>query len=138
MFLFLVLGLSFEGVRDSLLLHICCCLVFGTQPSLGPTCLLCLHSLDSLSSLFELFLFFVFLLVWRFCYGFWFVSCQFLSSSWDCLSLIKLLNVLSARLCMGGFLGCLLRGTITESGLDMANREGSIYFSGFLIIGVFG
>ena len=34
--------------------------------------------------------FFVFLFVWCFCYGFWFVSCQFLSSSWDCLSLIAL------------------------------------------------
>ena len=92
MFLFHVLGLSFDGVRDSLLLHICffLCLVFSTQPSFGPTCLLCLHSLDSLSSLFELFIFFVFLLVWCFCYGFWFLSCQFLSSSWDCLSLIAL------------------------------------------------
>ena len=54
------------------------------------------------------------------------------------LMLFLLLNVLSARLCVGGFLGCLLRGSITESRMDMANREGSIYFSGFLIIRVFG
>ena len=41
-------------------------------------------------------------------------------------------------MCVGGFLGCLLRGTITESRMGMANREGSICFSGFLIFGVFG
>ena len=52
--------------------------------------------------------------------------------------LFLLLNVLSARFCVGGFLGWLLRGTITESRMDVSNREGSIYFSGFFIIGVFG
>ena len=90
------------------------------------------------------FPFFVFLFVWCFCYGFWFVSCLVVIlglSFLDCsvLMLFILVNVLSARLCVGGFLvGCLLRGTITESRMGMANREGSIYFSGFLIIGVFG
>ena len=143
MFLFHVLGLSFEGVRDSLLLLICflLCLVFGTQPSFGPTCLLCLHCLDSLSSLFEFF--FVFLLVWCFL---WVLAC-FLSilvvilglSFLDCsvLMLLLLLRVLAARLCVW-FLGCLLAGTLRGGHMDMANREGSIYFSGFLIVGVFG
>ena len=91
MFLFHVLGLSFEGVRDSLLLHICFCCVWCLAHNrlsvqlvscaciLWIRCLLC----SSSSS------FFVSLLVWCFCYGFWFVSCQFLSS-WDCLSLIAL------------------------------------------------
>ena len=89
--------------------------------------------------------FFVFLLVWCFCYGFWFVSCQFLSSSWDCLSLIALswccfFYLMSWLLvCVWvGFWAAFWAGTITESRMGMANREGSIYFSGFLIIGVFG
>ena len=58
----------------------------------------------------------------------------------DCsvLMLFLLLRVLAARLCVGGFLGCLLAGTFRGGRMDMANREGSIYFSGFLIIGVFG
>ena len=57
MCLFHVLGLSFEGI-------LCCFIfvfvfwVFGTQPSFGPTCLLCLHCLDLLSSFLELFFFF--------------------------------------------------------------------------------
>ena len=140
MFLFHVLGLSFEGVRDSFVASslFLLCLVFGTQPSFGPTCLLCLHSLDSLSSLFELFLFCVFACLF---FLLWVLVC-FLSilvvilglSFLDCsvLMLFLLLNVLSARFCVGGFLGWLLRGTITESRMDVSNREGSIYFSGFL------
>ena len=48
-------------------------LVFGAEPSFGPTCLMCLHSLDLLSSLFALFFFLVFLLVWCFFYGFWLI-----------------------------------------------------------------
>ena len=91
MFLFHVLGLSFEGVRDSLLLHICFCFVWYLAHNLlsvqlvSCSCILWIRCLLCSSSSF-----FVFLLVWCFCYGFWFVSCQFLSSSWDCLSLIAL------------------------------------------------
>ena len=71
MFLSHVLGLSFEGVRDSFVASylFLLCLVFGTQPSFGPTCLLCLHSLDSLSSLFELFPFLCFCLCGFFVMG---------------------------------------------------------------------
>ena len=146
MFLFHVLGLSFEGVRDSLLLHICFCFVWCLAHNLlsvqlvSCSCILWIRCLlCSSSSFFCVSACVVFLL--------WVLVC-FLSilvvilglSFLDCsvLMLFLLLNVLSARLCVGGFLGCLLRGTITESRMGMANREGSIYFSGFLIIGVFG
>ena len=37
-----------------------------------------------------------------------------------------------------GFLGCLFTGTLPGGRLGMANWEGSIYFSFFFIIGVFG
>ena len=43
MFVLDILGICFEGVRNSLLLLICCyivLLVFGEKPSFGPTCLL--------------------------------------------------------------------------------------------------
>ena len=111
MFLFHVLGLSFEGIRDYLLLliYLFLCLVFGTQPSFGPTCLLCLHSLDSLSSLFELFFFCVSACV---VFLLWVLVC-FLSilvvilglSFLDCsiLMLLLLLRVLAARLCVWVF-----------------------------------
>ena len=45
-----ILGICFEGVRDSLLLLICCyivVLVFGEEPSFCPICLLCQHFGDS-------------------------------------------------------------------------------------------
>ena len=111
MFLFHVLGLCFEGVRDYLLLLICSVFVwvFRAQPSFGPTCVLCLHSLDSLSSLFELFFSFLFLLVWCFL---WVLVCFFsiivviLGLSFlDCsvLMLLLLLHVLAARLSVGVF-----------------------------------
>ena len=63
-FAFDVLAICVEGVRDSLLLLICSdfvVLVFGKEPSFGPTCLLCLHSLYLLSFL-SVFPFF-----WCFC-----------------------------------------------------------------------
>ena len=91
MFLFHVLGLSFEVVRDSLLFHICFFCVWCLAHNLlsvqlvSCACILWIRCLLCSSSSF-----FVFLLVWCFCYGFWFVSCQFLSLSWDCLSLIAL------------------------------------------------
>ena len=59
----------------------------------------------------------------------------------DCSVLMLLLHFMSWLLvcvCVCVFLGCLFRETITESLMGMANRERSIYFSGFLIIGVFG
>ena len=123
-----------------------CVWVFGAQPSFGPTCLLCLHCLDLLSSFLEFFFFWCFFcLSGVFFVGFWFVSFQCSSSSWDSLSLIVLSWCCFSTSCLGCsfvcvcvFLGCLLRGTIPESRMGMANREGSIYFSGFLIIGVFG
>ena len=41
-----IVGIRSEGVKDSLLLRICCyivVLVFGEEPSFSPTCLLCQH-----------------------------------------------------------------------------------------------
>ena len=91
MFLFHVLGISFEGVRDSLLLHICFFCVWCLAHNLlsvqlvSCACILWIRCLLCSSSSF-----FLCFCLWCFCYGFWFVSCQFLSSSWDCLSLIAL------------------------------------------------
>ena len=90
-FLFHVLGLSFEGVRDSLLLHICFFCVWCLAHNLlsvqlvSCACILWIRCLLCSSSSF-----FCVSACVVFCYGFWFVSCQFLSSSWDCLSLIAL------------------------------------------------
>ena len=78
--------------------------MFGTEPSFGPTCLLCLHSLDLLSSLFKFFFVSVFLLVWCFL---WVLVCFFsilvviLGSSFlgcSVLMLFFVLHVLVARL----------------------------------------
>ena len=115
MFLFHVLGLCFEGVRDSLLLLILfffCVLVFGTQPSFGPLvscacilwirCLLCSSSSLLSSCVSACVVFF---------YGFWFV-CSFsilvviLGLSFlDCSVLMLLipLHVLAARLSLWVF-----------------------------------
>ena len=55
------------------------------------------------------------------------------------LMVLVLLHVLAARLSVGGFLGCLLTRTLLGGGrLKMADREGSIYFRFFFIIGVVG
>ena len=47
MYLLDIVGICFEGVRDSWLLLLMCCyivvLVFGAEPSFSPTCLLCQH-----------------------------------------------------------------------------------------------
>ena len=149
MFLFHVPGLSFEGVRDSLLLHICFFL-FGVWHTTFFR-----SNLSLVLALFGFDVFFVRALPFFWCVSacvvflLWVLVC-FLSillvilglSFLDCsvLMLFLLLHVLAARfcVCVGVFLGCLFRGTITESRMGMANREGSIYFSGFLIIGVFG
>ena len=78
-----------------------CVWVFGTQPSFGPTCLLCLHCLDVLSSFLEFFFFLVFLLlVW--CFLCWVLVC-FLSmlvvilgfSFLHCSVLMLLLHLMS-------------------------------------------
>ena len=112
--------------------------MFGTQPSLGPTCLLCLHFLDSLSSLFELFLFLCFclcgVLLWVLvCFLSIFVVILGLSFL-DCsvLMLFILLRVLAARLCVGGFLGCLLAGTFRGGGSYGYGQPGGVnIFFGF-------
>ena len=60
MFLLDILGICFEGVRDSLLLLICCyivVLVFGEEPSFCPTCLFCQHFWDSFCFVFVFFYF---------------------------------------------------------------------------------
>ena len=87
---------------------------------------------------------------WRFCLwgvfnGIWSVSFQFSLSSRDCLSLIALswcwfFYFMSWLLvCLWGFLGSFFTGTPPGGGrMGMANREESIYFSAFLIIGAFG
>ena len=151
MFLFHVLGLSFEGVRDSLLLHsFLFFFVFGVWHTTFFR-----SNLSLVLAFFGFVVFFVRALPF-FCVSacvvflLWVLVC-FLSilvvilglSFLDCsvLMLFLLLRVLAARcvcVCVCVFLGCLFRGTITESRMGMANREGSIYFSGFLIIGVFG
>ena len=75
-------------------------LVFFLLP--GPTCLLCLHCLDLLSSFFEFVFFWCFFcLCGVFCNGFWFVSFQFSSSSWDSLSLIVLSWCCFSTSCLG-------------------------------------
>ena len=97
-------------------------------------CLLCKSSSFFCVSACVVFLLWVlvcFLSILVIILGFSFLDCSV-------LMLFLLLHVLAARLCVCVLLGCLLRGTITESRMGMANREGSIYFSGFLIIGVFG
>ena len=58
MYLLDIVGICFEGVRDSLLLLICCyivVLVFGEEPSFSPTCLLCQHFWDSFCFVFVFF-----------------------------------------------------------------------------------
>ena len=123
----------------------CCCSlvsVFGKEPSgSAQFCLLCLYSLDSLSSLFVLFLFCVFLLG-----AFWVLLCFFgmlfviLGLSFlhcSVLMLLLLLHVLAARLSVW-VSGLPFYGNPLGGRLGMANREGSIYFLAFLIIGVFG
>ena len=90
LFLFHVLGLSFEGVRDSLLLFYLS-FVFGVWHTTFFR-----SNLSLVLAFFGFVVFFVRALLFCvsacvvFFYGFWFVSCQFLSSSWDCLSLIAL------------------------------------------------
>ena len=58
MYLLDIVGICSEGVRDSLLLLICCyivVLVFGEEPSFSPTCLLCQHFWDSFCFVFVFF-----------------------------------------------------------------------------------
>ena len=149
MFLFHVLGLSFEGVRDSLLLHICFCCVWCLAHNLlsvqlvSCACILWIRCLLCSSSSF--FLCFCLCGVFVMGSGLFLVnSCRHLGIviPWllcpDVVSSTSCLGCSFLCVCVGVFLGCLLRGTITESRMGMANREGSIYFSGFLIIGVFG
>ena len=139
MFSFDVLGICFERVRGSLLLLISCyflVLVFGKEPSFGPTCLLCLHSLDSLSFLFVFVLFLVFLLVWGFSGFCSFCSpphLEFVFSSLLCgRACFSTACLDCSSLCLA-FLGCLFTGTLSGGRLKMADREGSIYFFGFFV-----
>ena len=133
MFLFDVLGICFEGVRDFLLL-LCCyfvVLVFGKELSFGPTCLLCLHSLDALSFLFVFVIFLVFRFVWVFL-----GSVFFLSSFWfvflHCcvVVLVFLLHVLAARLSLSlsGFFGLPSHGNSLGESFENGRPGGVIVF----------
>ena len=142
MFLYDILGICFEGVRDPLLLLICCYIVvwvFGEEPSLCPTCLLCQYFWDSFC--FVLVLVGVFLIFGCFCF---FRACWGL---FFCFAYLPHLGLsVSSLLCgRAGFLtsclGCLflrvgfgafiLWLTLLGRRSGRANREGSIYFSFF-------
>ena len=148
MCLFHVLGLCFDGVTDSSLFLISRCFAFGCLEhnllSVQLVSCACIVWMSCLLSWSFFFFWCFFCLSGVFCVGFWFVSFQCSSSSWDSLSLIVLSWCCFSTSCLGCsfvcvfFLGLPFEGNITESRMGMANREGSIYFSGFLIIGVFG
>ena len=67
MYLLDIVGICFEGVRDSWLLFLICCyivvLVFGAEPSFSPTCLLCQHFWGFVLFCVRVFLFWVLLLL---------------------------------------------------------------------------
>ena len=144
MYLLDIVGIYFEGVRDSLLLLICCytvVLVFGEEPSFSPTCLLCQHFWDSFCFVF-LFFFWVLLLLSSFV-EVYFLFCLF-SSFW-----VAVTSLLSGRagfllfmswlvVCASRFRCCHFVVNLVGGLVGRANREGSIYFLPFFIIGVFG
>ena len=149
MFLFDILGICFEGVRDFLLFFICCyivVLVFGEEPFFCPTCLLCQYFWDSFCLVFV----FVF---------FWSVGCfcffRVLLRSVFCFVYLPHLRLpVSSLLCgRAGFLtsclGCLflrvgfgafiLWLSLFGGRSGRANRVGSTYVSVFFfIVGLFG
>ena len=96
--LFDVLGICFEGVRDYLLLRICCLfvvLVFGKEPSFGSTCLLCPFFGFVVFSVRALLILCVCVSVFLFVCLFFMGSGLFFSFSilfviWDCLFFIAL------------------------------------------------
>ena len=144
MYLLDIVGICSEGVRDSLLLLICCyivVLVFGEEPSFSPTCLLCQHFWDSFCFVFVFFYFGCFcffrvLLRSIFCFaylphlGLLLLRCRW--SYWF-FNLISWLLVCASRFRCCHFVLNLVGGLVGR-----ANREGSIYFLPFFIIGVFG
>ena len=124
-----------KRVRVSLLFVVLGVLVCGHEHLFGSACLLCLHFWDLLSFLFVFFCVFVCVV---FCNGFClFFVFQFSSSSWDCLSLFVLSSCRFLHfmfwffVCLCGFLGCVLTGTISGGRLEVANQKVSIYFPVF-------
>ena len=134
-----ILGICFEGARDSLLLLICCyivLLVFGEEPSFCPTCLLCQHFLDSFCFVFVFCLNLGALLLWSFAEVCFFVlliflilGCCFFAAVWSCwfFNFMSWLRVL--RKC--GFWCFHFVVTLLGGRSGRANREGSIYFWAF-------
>ena len=110
--LFDILGICFERVRDSLLLLICCyivLLVFGEEPSFGPTCLF--SYLDSFCFVFVFCLFWVLLLLWSFAEVCFFVlliflilGCCFFATLWSCWLLTSCLGCVFLRVGFGAFI----------------------------------
>ena len=151
MLLFDVVGICFEGARNSLLLLICLVvlLFWCLETNLLSVCLLSLvpsffgFVVFSVRALFVFFVF-VFLLVWCF---FNVGSALFLFNSLRRLGIVfpslLCLHVASCTSCLGcscvcvGFWAAFLR-ELSGGRLGMANREGSIYFAACLTIGVFG
>ena len=145
MYLLDIVGICFEGVRDSLLLLICCyivVLVFGEEPSFSPTCLLCQHFWDSFCFVFVFFLFWVLLLLSSFVEVYFLVlliflilGCCYFAAVWSCwfFNFMSWLVVCASRFRCCHFVVNLVGGLVGR-----ANREGSIYFLAFFIIGVFG
>ena len=137
MFLFHVLGLSFEGVRDSLLLLICFCFfVFGVWHTTFFR-----SNLSLVLAFFGFVVFFVRALFLYFClcgvFIWVLVSCQFLSWSWDCLSLIALswccffYFVSWLLACVCGFSGCLFAGNPLGGSYGYGQPGGVNIFFGF-------
>ena len=148
MYLLDIVGICFEGVRDSLLLLLICCyivvLVFGAEPSFSPTCLLCQHFWG-----FVLFCVRVFFYFGCFCFFrvllrstfFWFLLiflilgwCYF-AAVWSCwfLTFMSWLVFCASRFRCCHFVVNLVGGLVGR-----VNPEGSIYFLPFVIIGEFG
>ena len=125
----------FEEVGDSLLR---CLVVFGKEPSVGPSFLLRLE-ISLIGCLFCSCSSNVFVSACLVFFGFWFALFQLPSLSWafflHCSVLIYFMSWLLVFPC--GFLGCLFLGTLLGVVWAWA-RNGRIYFSPFLIIGVFG
>ena len=144
--MFDIVGVYFEGVRDSLLLLLFCCyivvLVFGAEPSFSPTCLLCQHFGDSFCFMFVFFLFWVLLLLSSFVevyfFGFAYLP-HFGLLLLRCCVVVLVFNFMSwLVVCASRFRCCHFVVNLVGVLVGRANREGSIYFLPFFIIGVFG
>ena len=137
MFLFHVLGLSFEGVRDSLLLHICFFCVWCLAHNLlsvqlvSCACILWIRCLLCKSSSFFGVSACVVFLLWVLVCFLWILVVILRLSFLDCsvLMLFLLLRVLPARLCVWvGFWAAFWRELSGGGRMDMAKGGVNMFF----------